>query len=201
MTWPLIVLAVGSILIGFLGTPFWPLFQSFIEGHHVEVSHGISIHVLAVMLFSTALVTVGILTGWWIYGRKPIPSAEQPDAIEVWKPGLFQLLRQRFYIDELYDATVVRSVAFAVRMADVLDRIVWGGIVAIVGWLVVVLSWVDRLIDELVINFGFKQGSEIFRGAARYLSRFQNGRIHRYLRVLGLSMIVLALFLLWGCRR
>ena len=200
MTWPLVVLAICSIVIGFLGTPIWPWIQSFIESHHLEWSHGIPIQVLGVMLFSTLLVAAGILTGWWLYGRKPIQSAEQLDPLEAWNGEFFQVLRQRFFVDEFYDATIVRFVEFMSRAADWLDRVIWGGFVQLVGYLVLILAWVDRLIDDFVINGGFNGGSESFRRAARYFSRFQNGEVHRYLRVLGLSVSVLALLFLWGCR-
>jgi len=200
MTWPLIVLAVGSVLIGFLGTPLWPWFQSFIEGHEVRLVHGLSLHVLAVMGLSTALVAIGITAGWWLYGRQPIESAQQPDALDRWNPAFFGVIRRRFMVDEFYDATIVRLVSFLSRAADWFDRVVWGGIVRLVVWLVLGLSWIDRLIDEFIINLGFNKGSESFRESARYLSRFQNGRVQRYLRVLGLVLTVLAFFFLWGCR-
>jgi NADH-quinone oxidoreductase subunit L len=201
MTWPLIILAVCSIVIGFLGTPLWPWFQSFIEGHHAVFSPAIPVQVLGVMLFSTALVTAGITAGWWLYGRKPIRSADQPDVIELWNRDFFALLRERFLVDEFYDATVVRAFALLARTADHLDRFVWGGIVQVVSLLVLALSWIDRLFDEFVINLGFNKGSETFRESARFLSRFQNGQVHRYLRLLGLSITVLGFFFLWGCRR
>ena len=80
-------------------------------------------------------------------------------------------------------------------------QIVSGICVQAVGLLVLALSWIDRLFDEFVINLGFNKVSEAFRESARYLSRFQNGQVHRYLRLLGLSITVLAFFFLWGCRR
>jgi len=153
-----------------------------------------------VMGFSTLLVATGISAGWWLYGRRPIESAQQPDVLDVWNPGFFGLLRRRFLVDEFYDATIVRLTAFLSRAADWLDRVIWGGIVQAVAGIVLVLSWIDRLFDEFVINFGFNKGSESFRESARYLSYFQNGRVQRYLRVLGLSITVLAFFFLWGCR-
>jgi NADH-quinone oxidoreductase subunit L len=199
MTWPLIILAVCSIFIGFVGTPLWPWFHFFIEGQHV---HGgsLSTHVLEVMLLSTLLVAVGIGTGWWLYGRKPVETAEQPDVIQVWNADFFGLLRQRFLVDELYDASVVTGHRWAARISDLLDRFVWGGLVRAVTYVVLGLSWLDRLIDEFLINLGFDQGSESVRRSARYLSLFQNGQVQRYLRVLALSICVLAFFFLWGCR-
>ena len=36
MTAPLMILAVCAIALGFIGTPAWPWFQDFLEGHHAE---------------------------------------------------------------------------------------------------------------------------------------------------------------------
>jgi hypothetical protein len=69
-----------------------------------------------------------------------------------------------------------------------------------VSIVVLALAWMDRLIDEFLINLGFNEGSETVRRSARYLSFFQNGQVQRYLRVLGLSISLLAFFFLWGCR-
>src|SRR5204862_3904850 len=99
-----------------------------------------------------------------------------------------------------YDATIVTSHRWLARISDFLDRFLWGGVVRAVSLVVLTLSWVERLADEFLINLGFNQGSESLRRSARYLSRFQNGQVHRYLRVLGLSLSVLAFFFLWGCR-
>jgi NADH-quinone oxidoreductase subunit L len=199
MTWPLIILAACSILVGFVGTPLWPWFHSFIEGQHVH-SGSLSTEVLGVMLLSILLVAAGIGAGWWLYGRKRIESAEQPDVIQVWNADFFALLRQHFLVDELYDASVVVSHRCMARISDVFDRFVWGGVVRAVSYLVIGLSWIDRLIDEFLINLGFNQGSETVRRSARYLSLFQNGQVQRYLRVLAVSISVLAFFFLWGCR-
>src|ERR1043165_4387829 len=100
MTWPLIILAAGAILLGFLGKPFWPWFQSFIAGEPLEASHGLSGPIVRVMLFSIGLVVAGISLGWVLYGRRPISSPEQPDVLETWNADFFTLLRQRFLIDE-----------------------------------------------------------------------------------------------------
>ena len=151
------------------------------------------------MLFSTLIVAAGIAIAWLLYGRRPIHSAEQPDIIQVWNPELFGLLQRRFLIDEIYDVTVVRAFHALSRLADHLDRFVWGGLVLAVSYLVLLLAWIDRLIDEFVINFGFNQTAESVRHSARFLSLFQNGNVHRYLRVLAISLAILGLFILWGC--
>jgi len=64
---------------------------------------------------------------------------------------------------------------------------------------VLALSWVNRLIDEFVVNLGFDQGCGGLRRSARLLSLWQNGQVQRYLRILALALTLLALIFIWGC--
>ena len=200
MTWPLILLAGGAILVGFIGTPLWPWFQSFILGEPPAHAEGFSTAVLRVMAFSILLVASGILAGWLLYGRKPIASPNQSDALENWNRDFFILLRKRFMVDEFYEATVVMLLRRLSCLADLFDRYVWGGLVQLVTVIALGFAWFDRLFDEFVINLGFNGSSETFRKTGRWLSRFQNGQAQRYLRLLALSMAVLVILLLWGCK-
>jgi len=199
MTWPLMILAAGAVLLGFIGTPLWPWFQSFISGEPLEGS-GISLPILRIMLFSVILVIAGIGLGWAFYGRRSIDSTQQPDVLEAWNADFFTLLRQRFLVDEFYDATIVRLLRRLSVAADLCDRYLWGGVVQLAAWIALGFAWVDRLFDEFIINLGFNEVSNGVRDSARYLSFFQNGQVQRYLRVLGLSMALLGFLLLWGCR-
>ena len=55
--------------------------------------------------------------------------AGEGDAGPVWAA-----LRDKFYIDELYGATVIAFYHWWARGADWLDRRVWGGLVTSAGW-------------------------------------------------------------------
>ena len=59
----------------------------------------------------------------------------------------------------------------------------------------------NRLIDEFVVNLGFDLSCGGFRFSARLLSLWQNGQAQRYLRVIALALVVLALIFIWGCRQ
>ena len=95
MTIPLVILAAFAVLLGFIGTPAWPWFQSFLDskpaslGFSAFSSHGI----LSIMFTSSFLVFLGIGLGWWFYGRKPIESAGVPD--ELGKAAATCLYRPR----------------------------------------------------------------------------------------------------------
>lgn len=193
---PLVILAFFSIVLGFLGTPAWPWIQSFLEGEHV--TGGWNAGVLAVMLTSTVVALGGIGIGYWLYGTEPL-RAEDPDVLERWWPNVFTLLRRKYYVDEIYEWTFVGLNAWWARACDWLDRWVWEGLVHALSGLVVGFSWVNRVLDEQVVNRGFDETCRGISGGGGLLSRFQNGRVQSYLRVLGLALAVLVLLLLWGC--
>jgi len=197
MVIPLVVLAFFSIVLGFLGTPAWPWIQSFLEGEHLV--SGWNTGVLTVMLTSTVVALTGIGLGYWLYGRHPL-EAEHADALERWWPNVFTLLRRKYYVDEIYEWVFVGLNAWFAKACDWLDRWVWDGLVQVIGALVVGIAWVDRVLDEQVVNRGFDETCRGISGGGGWFSRFQNGRVQNYLRALGLALAVLVVLLIWGCR-
>ena len=93
---------------------------------------------LALMGTSTVVVFIGLGLGWWLYGNKS-PHADQPDVLEAAAPPIWNALRDRLYVDEFYGATVIAFYGWWAKVADWLDRDIWGGAVAGVAWL---FSWV-----------------------------------------------------------
>ena len=85
-------------------------------------------------------------------------------------------------------------------MADWVDRFVFDGAVKTVFWLALGLAWLNRLIDEFIVNLGFDRGCGSLRFSGRLLSLWQNGQVQRYLRVIGLAVAVFALIFIGGCR-
>ena len=108
------------------------------------------------------------------------------------------MLNGKFYVDEFYDATVIRlTLAFA-RLCHWLDRVIWGGVVRGVSWLATALSTCNRALDEIVVNGGFDAGCGGLRGAGNGLGRVQNGQIQRYLLAIGVAFALFVLLLIWG---
>ena len=199
MTVPLVVLAAGTVLLSIIGTPAWPWFHSYLTGHAAHVQ-SLKTGVLAIMLLSTVLVALGIGAGWWFYGRRRIESAEVPDALERLQPDILTLLRNKFWIDELYDKSVVRLNRGVSRLSNWLDTMIWGGAVALLSYLFLGIAWLNRFFDEYVVNLGFDKGCGSVRWSARFASFFQNGQVQRYLRALSVGVALLAIIFIWGCR-
>ena len=202
MTIPLVILAAFAVLLGFIGTPAWPWFQSFLDNKPVSLgfsalsSHGI----LSVMLTSSFLVFIGIGLGWWFYGRKPIESARVEDELGKLLPPAFTVLGHAFFVDALYSATILRLNAWSAGVCDWLDRWVWNGAVQTVSYLVLVVAWLDNFFDASVVNSGFDEGCEGVSRSGQILSLLQNGQVQNYMGVIGCALIALVVVLLWGAR-
>jgi NADH-quinone oxidoreductase subunit L len=200
MTVPLMILAFFAIVLGFFGTPAWPWFQDFLEGHHAEIDFSklTESGVLSLMLLSAVIVFAGIGLGWWFYGRKPMEKADAPDPLERLPLGMHTWFAKKYGIDELYEMTVIRFNAWFAWACDILDTWVWGGAVMLVSYLVIALGWANDAFDKFVINLGFDQGCERVNLGGKLMSRLQDGRVQNYLRILGIGLVVLVLFLIWG---
>jgi NADH-quinone oxidoreductase subunit L len=202
MTTPLVILAVFSILLGFIGTPAWPWFQGFLTAEPIkaDLSHLFEPEVLGLMAVSSVIVLIGIFLGWWFYGRNPLGGIGEADALERLRPDVFAVLRNKYFVDEAYDYTFVRLNAWWARFCDLMDFWVWNGVVKLVAVVVLGLSWVNRAFDEYVVNLVFDQSCRRVAEGGGLMARLQDGKVQNYLRVIGIALTVLALFLLWGCR-
>jgi NADH:ubiquinone oxidoreductase subunit 5 (subunit L)/multisubunit Na+/H+ antiporter MnhA subunit len=200
MTVPLVILAAFAILLGFVGTPAWPWFDGFLKGEPAgfNLNRLTESGTLGLMLASAVIVFAGLGLGWWFYGKRQRQTAEEPDALQVMQPAVFRLLENKYFVDEIYDATVVRFNAWAARICDFLDRWIWGGAVLLVSYVMLGLSWLYRFTDEFVVDLGFDTGCETLREGGDELSSWHSGRVQTYLRVIGVALVVLVLFLIWG---
>jgi NADH-quinone oxidoreductase subunit L len=135
VTNPLIVLALLSALGGALGipqlfgdwfgiesshslanflSPVWPEMQE----HHLPHATELSLTGLAVFVAG-----LGLLGAWQLYLARP----EVPARLAARLAALYRLLLNKYYIDEIYDAVIVRPL---VRVSDaVLFRTIDAGVI------------------------------------------------------------------------
>jgi NADH-quinone oxidoreductase subunit L len=133
MLGPLVVLAVLSAVGGYLDVP--GQVNRFIGNEEAErAAYGL-------MVLASALALGGLGAAWYAYVREPwIPDATARRAGE-----LYALVRDKWRVDELYEATVVRGLfAAADFFARVFDPDVVDGAVNGTGTLVVALSGLWR---------------------------------------------------------
>jgi NADH-quinone oxidoreductase subunit L len=198
MTVPLIILAVCAVLLGVIGTPAWPWFEGYMKGEATAFDMSRFGDTWVLMVSSSAIVLAGITIGVFLYGKRQRKTVEEKDVLEAAQPFVFRVLENKYFIDELYEMTVIRFNAFAAWLADFLDTWIFGGAVLLVSYVAVGCSWLYRLTDENVVNRGFDAGCESLRESGGLSSKLHSGRVQTYLRVIGVALVVLVLILIWG---
>ena len=201
MTAPLAILAFFAMALGLIGTPAWPWFRAFLEGRAATFSwHGFAEPGLGLLMATSSLVVfLGLWLGWRLYGNKS-PKPEEPDALEKSAPWLWGPLRDRLYVDEFYGVTVIAFYKWWARVADWLDRRVWGGIVALVAWIFALWAQLNRLLDINWVDGGFDKTCEELSEGGGLLASIESGRVQNYLRILAVAVVALAVILFWSSR-
>ena len=203
MTMPLTILAFFAIALGVLGTPAWPWFRSFLTDRPAEfvgLAGFNELGLAALMLTSTVVVVVGLALGWFLYGNRS-PQADEPDILEKAIPPVWRALRDRLYVDEFYGVTFIAFYQWWAKVADWLDRRVWGGMVAAVTGFFGLLARFNRFFDTNWVDGTFDKGCEELSVSGGLLARVQSGRVQTYLRLLALAVVMLAAILIWSSPR
>ncbi|MBL8694489.1 MAG: NADH-quinone oxidoreductase subunit L [Planctomycetes bacterium] len=128
ITLPLVVLAVASVAAAVLGLPFGisHALQHWLEpvigepqghlSHSAEILLLVGSGVIALLGFAIARATYG-------------GGLAKAEARAAARPALYNALSARWWIDELYDATVVRAVRLTSFIAGLIDAFVIDGLV------------------------------------------------------------------------
>ncbi len=190
MTRPLIALAACSILLVAVLTPAWPWFRSYLNGERAQFD--IALLLQPMIFISLALVAAGFVVGWFIYHK-----AEETDPLARAQPALFRILENKFFLDELYDHTVIAIARIAARFADWMDRYIWDGFVRLGGGLGQLLGIFTKGFDENAINAGADELTNRTRGFGRVMSAQHSGQIQTYLGVIAIGMVALLLIYAW----
>jgi NADH-quinone oxidoreductase subunit L len=113
---------------------------------------------------------LGILTAWWLYLKRP----EIPAVIAARVSAVYRLLLHKYWVDEIYDAVVVRPYLALSRFA----------------WRVID----DGLIDGLaVLGTG-----RLVKAGSRVMSGWETGRVPTYVFVFFGGVVVLLAYVLLG---
>jgi NADH-quinone oxidoreductase subunit L len=178
---PLWVLAFFSVLAGFVGLPqVWgDLFDiphsnslaNFLsvalaagEAHHLDHSTEYGMAASAV-----ALAAAGAAIAWLLYVRRP----ELPGQLAARLGALYRLLLNKYYVDEAYDAIIVRP------LVGISDRVLFRGIDA-------------GLIDRVAVDGSAKTVRAL---AANGLKYAQSGLAQSYLFVMIVGAIAIVTYL------
>ena len=191
MTVPLTLLAAGSVLAGWLGTPkawnlgdrfhgfeHWlePAFRSAAVEAAKEGEHGASTEWI-LMGLSVAIAIIGITIARYFYHHKP----EIPDTLEKALKPLHTLLYNKWYVDELYDFLFVNGLCKGGGLAlGSFDRVVVDGGVNGAGWLTRFSSSVSIWWDTWIIDGAVRAGSFFVKLLSYPVCILETGRVQTY---------------------
>jgi NADH-quinone oxidoreductase subunit L len=166
MLGPLVILALLSIGGGWIGMERFAAFLAPAVGPRVAESSTPHLE----LILSCAAVAVALL-GWLIadrlYRQKPAEPAQLAEAV----PGAYKLLANKYYVDEMYAATVVKPLFGFSRY--VLGWLVDAGLLGGLAWLL--------------------GGVAVFAGAI--LQRWQSGNLRSYAAWLAAGAAAVLLFM------
>jgi NAD(P)H-quinone oxidoreductase subunit 5 len=131
MTLPLVVLAVPSVLIGLVGTPFHNYFAEFIHAPGaVETAHEFDLTEFLIMGGSS--VGVGLL-GITLATLMYLKGSIDPKAIAAKIPTLYQFSLNKWYFDNVYNQVFVIGLRRVARQVMEIDYRVVDGAVNLTG--------------------------------------------------------------------
>ena len=212
MTIPLIVLAVGAVVSGWIGIPRlgdwdWNWFGHFlgpvteaIGGHGEE--HHLSLTVeLALMALSVAVAGLGIFVAWRSYGGDRGLAGGESWADRF--PVIHRILVNKYWVDELYDATIVRGTWASARSLFRFDmRFIDGFLVMGTRNLTVLSAYVSGFFDKYVVDGLVNLVAVILEAGSNFFRRLQTGLVSQYALVMAVGMFVLVFFYvvvaMWG---
>jgi NADH-quinone oxidoreductase subunit L len=187
MTVPLSLLAAGSVLAGWLGTPkLWNLgegfraFERWLEpmfpSAAAEGAHGASTEWL-LMGLSVAVAIIGIFIARRFYNDKP----EIPDALEARFRPIHTILYNKWYVDELYDFLFVNGLCKGGGLAlGSFDSHVIDGGVNGAGWLTRFTSSVSIWWDTWIVDGAVRAGSFFVKLLSYPVCILETGRLQTY---------------------
>jgi NADH-quinone oxidoreductase subunit L len=236
MTFPLMVLAVGAIVAGFVGIPAAlggtnavehflapsfaaPSFAAPVlagaahgaaaagaglaeagpaaaaSGHGEAVAHVSRAAEIGLMIFSVLVAALGI----WIAHRFYVEHPDIPKRLAKRWSGGYRTLLNKYYVDELYDATVIAGTLGSARGLWRFDSGVVDGAVDGSGLLTRLTSWASAIFDKYVVD-GLVNFAGWVTGESSFVTRkLQTGLVQNYALLMLFGVFAfLAIYLIAG---
>jgi NADH-quinone oxidoreductase subunit L len=128
------------------------------------------------MAFSVLIAVAGIALAYRFYVTKPEISQQ---LAERWA-GAHRLLLNKYYVDELYGATIVGGTFRSARSLWTVDRKVVDGAVNGTGKLTVVSSWFSGLTDRTIVDGAVNLVGWMIQESSHGFRRLQTGLVQNY---------------------
>jgi NADH-quinone oxidoreductase subunit L len=159
-----------------------------------EVAHLSAAGELGLMAFSVVVALTGIAVGRRLYVQHPGAA----DRLAERLPFAYRTLLNKYWVDELYHATVVRGTLFLARLSWRFDALVVDGAVNGSGWTTRFSAWVSGLVDTYIVDGLVNGTGATLREASLGFRRMQTGLVQTYalLMMIGVFALVSAYLVL-----
>jgi NADH-quinone oxidoreductase subunit L len=143
---------------------------------------------LGLMVFSVIIAVIGIMTARKLY----VTSPEISERLAGRFAGAHRTLSNKYYVDELYDATVISGTMASGRGLWTFDKRVVDGGVNGTGWLTLFSSWFSGLTDRYVVDGAVNLVGWTTQESSYWFRRLQTGLVQNYalLMVFGVFVFV-----------
>ena len=200
MTFPLMALAILSVVGGAIGLPAVTHLPNVLHDFLSSVlsSHGASGHQvhsygleLLLMLVSTGVAVTGIYVGWLFYVKRP----ELPGRMAARFERMYQVLLNKYYMDEIYEAIFLRPVLQVVTLSGRFDLKTIDGAVNASSRLTAKFSFLIGWEDLTIVDGAVNGLARIFKKWGAWIRHLQTGRVQHYLYSVVLGIFCLCVFM------
>ena len=147
---------------------------------------GASLCVHCRALSPVAIAFFGIFLAWLMYYRKSL-APERFSEILAGVPH--RVIFTKYYVDEIYQATVIRGTLALAGILAAFDRIVVDGIVNGAAWVVRQASVVEGAFDKYIVDGAVNGVGAVSLWIGERARSLQTGHIYSYLYVVVIGVV------------
>ncbi len=151
MTIPLMILALFAVGIGIIVEPFTHWFSHTLEHYTLGLAMKASAEAVDWGMMGAGILAVatGIGVAWWMYIVQP----DLPGRISRQMYALYELSTNKFYLDDLYDAAIVRPLEGFAEFCRIGDLNILDSLVDLVGCLPALAGRLFRPVQNGLVQF------------------------------------------------
>ena len=101
------------------------------------------------MVTSSVIALAGIGIAYWMYVRQPTLADDLARRLAV----LYELSRNKFYFDELYDLSIVKPLGIIAHVCRIVDTYLLDGIVDLIGQIPALFGFLIRPVQNGLVQF------------------------------------------------
>ena len=147
------------------------------EASGAPVSHAAE---LGLMAFSVLIALAGIALARKVYVTRP----EISERLAARFAGAHRTLSNKYYVDEVYDATLISGTFASGRGLWTIDRRVVDGAVNGSSWVTIFCSWISGLADRTIVDGLVNLVGRMCEEASFWFRKLQTGLVQNYALVM-----------------